>query len=130
MPKIITRQQAQTLGLTRYFTGQPCKHGHVAERRTDTGNCIACQRLRSRTTESREYMRLYALSKPRGLTARDTLPAPSSSIAWMTIAFVKPINRSLWAALRLIREAVEDCAPPGSVRNGEYLLPEPEVVSR
>ena len=29
--------------------------------------------------------------------------------------------RSLWAAMRLIREAV---APLGSVRNGEYLLPE------
>jgi len=35
--------------------------------------------------------------------------------------------RGLWAALRLIREAVEDCAPPGSVANGEYLLPEPEI---
>jgi hypothetical protein len=35
--------------------------------------------------------------------------------------------RSLWVALRLIHEAVEDCALPGSARNGEYLLPEPEI---
>jgi uncharacterized protein YdaT len=35
--------------------------------------------------------------------------------------------RSLWAALRLIREAVEDCVPPGSVRSGEYLLPESKI---
>ena len=33
--------------------------------------------------------------------------------------------RELWAALALIREAIEDCAPPGSVANSEYLLPEP-----
>lgn len=31
----------------------------------------------------------------------------------------------LWVALALIREAVEDCAPTGSVANSEYLLPEP-----
>jgi hypothetical protein len=27
-------------------------------------------------------------------------------------------------AMALIREAVEDCAPPGSVPHGEYLTPE------
>lgn len=33
--------------------------------------------------------------------------------------------RALWSALRLIRAAVEDCAPPGSVANDEYLGPDP-----
>ena len=33
--------------------------------------------------------------------------------------------RELWAALRLIRETVEELAPPGSVPNDEYLTPEP-----
>jgi hypothetical protein len=33
--------------------------------------------------------------------------------------------RELWAALRLIRETVEELAPPGSVPNDEYLSPEP-----
>ena len=32
---------------------------------------------------------------------------------------------NLWQALRLVREAVEDCAPPGAVPNDEYLTPEP-----
>ena len=27
--------------------------------------------------------------------------------------------------LQLVREAIEDCAPPGSVRFGEYMPPEP-----
>jgi hypothetical protein len=33
--------------------------------------------------------------------------------------------RELWAALRLIRETVEQLAPPGAVPNDEHLGPEP-----
>jgi hypothetical protein len=33
MPEIITRKDAVALRLVRYFTGKPCKHGHVGERR-------------------------------------------------------------------------------------------------
>lgn len=41
----ITRQEARKRDLNQYMTGKPCKHGHVAERRTDTGNCVECQRV-------------------------------------------------------------------------------------
>jgi hypothetical protein len=41
--KIITRSEARALGLKRYFTGKPCKHGHVAERNV-SGNCTECLR--------------------------------------------------------------------------------------
>jgi hypothetical protein len=34
-------------------------------------------------------------------------------------------NRELRAALKAIREVVEDLAPPGSVPNDEYMIPEP-----
>jgi len=40
---IIDRATAKSLGLKRYFTGAPCPHGHVSERRTGNGNCIACE---------------------------------------------------------------------------------------
>lgn len=39
--EIITRAQAIERGLTRYFTGNPCKHGHIAERYLQSG-CIEC----------------------------------------------------------------------------------------
>jgi hypothetical protein len=58
MPEIITRQEARDRDLRKYMTGRPCKHGHVAERRTDTGNWVECQRLAGQTRK--EYMRLYA----------------------------------------------------------------------
>jgi 5-methylcytosine-specific restriction endonuclease McrA len=38
----IIRKQARESGLKRYFTGNPCKHGHVAERFVSSGGCVAC----------------------------------------------------------------------------------------
>lgn len=46
MSQIITRQDAKAQGLTRYFTGRPCAHGHVAERLVSNGACIECHRAR------------------------------------------------------------------------------------
>ena len=42
---IVTRAEARAQGLTRYFTGKPCKHGHVSERMRSSGACVECQRL-------------------------------------------------------------------------------------
>lgn len=37
-----SRAEAKAVGSSRYFTGLPCKHGHVSPRLTSGGNCIAC----------------------------------------------------------------------------------------
>lgn len=42
LPK--TRKEAQALGATHYFTGEPCKHGHIAPRKTK-GACIECLKV-------------------------------------------------------------------------------------
>jgi hypothetical protein len=39
---IIARKDALAQGLTHYFTGKPCKRGHVAARYAKTGNCVEC----------------------------------------------------------------------------------------
>lgn len=39
LPK--TRAEAKAIGATHYFTGLPCKHGHVAPRKTK-GACVEC----------------------------------------------------------------------------------------
>lgn len=41
--EIVTRAQALAKGLKRYFTGKPCKHGHVAERHSADGACYECR---------------------------------------------------------------------------------------
>lgn len=40
---LIDRYEAQARGLKRYFTGQPCFRGHITERYTSNGACVACQ---------------------------------------------------------------------------------------
>lgn len=40
--EIISRQDAITRRLRKYFTGVPCKREHLAERYTQTANCIEC----------------------------------------------------------------------------------------
>jgi hypothetical protein len=42
--KIISRADAKTLGLKRYFTGEQCKRGHIAEREVSGWKCVECAR--------------------------------------------------------------------------------------
>lgn len=42
--EIISRADAKAQGLTRYFTGKPCKHGHVSER-IIAGQCCECRKV-------------------------------------------------------------------------------------
>ena len=39
---IISRAQAKADGLTHYFTGKPCKNGHLEKRLTKNGTCMVC----------------------------------------------------------------------------------------
>lgn len=42
--KIITRTEAIESGLKRYYTGEPCKRGHNAERFTISYACVECNK--------------------------------------------------------------------------------------
>jgi len=39
-----TRKEAKANGWTHYYTGKPCKHGHIALRLTK-GTCVECRRI-------------------------------------------------------------------------------------
>lgn len=54
--EVISRGEAKKRGLKRYFTGKPCKHGHVSERNI-YGACISCVNINSKTAyhENKEY---------------------------------------------------------------------------
>lgn len=63
---IISRKQAKEQHLTFYFTGQPCKHGHVSKRNTKDGSCYECCRLRSikfRENDPSYHSKTYHKSK-------------------------------------------------------------------
>ena len=42
---VISRDNALANGLKRYFTGKPCSHGHLAERKIVNYGCLECSRL-------------------------------------------------------------------------------------
>lgn len=42
MTGLISRKKAKEQGLNHYFTGKPCKRGHVEPRRTSSMHCIKC----------------------------------------------------------------------------------------
>lgn len=58
------RAEAKKKGRKTYFTGKPCKHGHVAPRYTQTGLCTECSKARSAKQREdkdawNEYHRTY-----------------------------------------------------------------------
>ena len=62
LPK--TRKEAQDSGAKYYFTGEPCKHGHIAPRKTK-GSCIECLKVeweKANTTRA-DYFREYNKSE-------------------------------------------------------------------
>lgn len=44
-PQIISRADAIALGFVTYFTGKPCKNGHIAKRRIDSCGCETCSKI-------------------------------------------------------------------------------------
>lgn len=68
LPK--TRKEAQQIKAKFYFTGEPCKHGHVAPRKTK-GACVECLKAEWKASlESRaDYYRTYNKSEA-GIAAK------------------------------------------------------------
>ena len=50
---VVARKDARAAGLKRYFTGKPCKYGHIAERQVANGVCIRCFAQISKTFRHR-----------------------------------------------------------------------------
>lgn len=58
LPK--TRKEAQATGAKYYFTGEPCKHGHIAPRKTK-GACVDCLKVewQQAVDKRAEYFKQY-----------------------------------------------------------------------
>lgn len=59
--KVVLRKEAKELGLYKYFTGEPCAHGHLSERYVANGHCTTCQNGKSRTAEARARQAEYRI---------------------------------------------------------------------
>ena len=60
---LVSREEAKERGVARYFTGKPCKHGHVAARYMANGECVVCAHARvmrwKKTEKGKGYHQHY-----------------------------------------------------------------------
>lgn len=51
---IVTREQAIALGWRYFYTGAPCRRGHIVARYTSNGACFECKRENERLRPRRK----------------------------------------------------------------------------
>ena len=63
------RAAAKVAGNTVYFTGRPCKHGHVTYRCTSSGTCVECANINEKKSRAKKlnenpdwYRQNYAIN--------------------------------------------------------------------
>jgi Autographiviridae endonuclease VII len=67
-----SRAEAYELGLTHYFTGKPCKHGHVAPRFVK-GSCFECCKVEAKSERFIERQRHYRNQPKNKLRKKELL---------------------------------------------------------
>lgn len=68
----MTRKEARSRGLRKYFTGVPCKHGHLVPRRMASG-CVECNRIANQTPQQKARRKVARLRPHRQITERRAL---------------------------------------------------------
>lgn len=54
-PAVISREEARSKGLTFFFTGNPCRRGHICERYVKAYTCVECSKLPFRKAYIKAY---------------------------------------------------------------------------
>lgn len=92
---VITREEARARGLKRYFTGKPCKHGHLSEQYVLSYVCVKCDNERcreARVSNPEKVQKRERDSKRRVRTALSSDPHSrenSIKIARRFISYIK-----------------------------------------
>jgi hypothetical protein len=92
---MISRKEAARQGLRYFFTGIPCRHGHIAERYVSQCSCRECLKL----SRSGELPEVPVNPRPRGPGRR-----------WVTTDYARLTQAQIDAWYALIR----DIQPHGS----------------
>jgi hypothetical protein len=120
--KIVTRQQAKAVGLSRFFVAKPCKRGHVVEQYVCNRKCVECARL-----ELREAYRKDPAKRIKTVTNwyRDPANKPKR-LAWLReYKKTKPtghftLQRREKSAGRPRPEVCEICEKPNQIKKPIY----------
>lgn len=112
--KVVTRKEAREQGLLRYYTGKPCKNGHLTERYVAKGTCLDCGKLANdkfhstNPTKASEWAIRYANNNKEKVLARGREYYHANSAYFKEYSkrrkqFIKTRTPS-WADLNKIRE--------------------------
>ncbi len=120
--QIVSRDDAKAAGEPRYFTGKPCKHGHVADRYVD-GHCVVCAAERENwpkvvaSRHSRPEAHESFLLNRRKIAAQDRAKHPEKHKARITL------NAAIKSG-QLTRPAICPACNknPGAAVNGRTLI--------
>lgn len=121
-PPIVTRAEAKASGQKRFYTGEPCEHGHLGERYVSDWRCCECARLkdthRSQSDKRKEYMKEYMKEYNKAYRESDkgkayhkayraTYPhlRPASQVASLYPAAIVTLTEQEQASIRLFYRA-------------------------
>lgn len=108
-PLLIDRRTAHNRGLRHFYTGQPCKWGHVAQRYVQNGSCVACINFAKRPAAAARntVMPPSPLAFPPD-TPREYLNPKLVSKVWGRLLVAsRPIIEEELAAAGFVRETWE-----------------------
>lgn len=89
----VSRQEAIAAGAARYFTGVPCRNGHVAERYTSNKTCCECGNATANRAKAKDRQKYTASSVAWGRAN----PAKLAEYQRRKTA-KRPAQRNLWTA--------------------------------
>ena len=126
LPK--TRAEAKATGAKYYFTGEPCKHGHIAPRKTK-GACLECLKDEwTKGNETRaEYFRAYNQSEA-GQKAKKEYYERNRTVV-IEKAFSRPPEEKRKAKLRYKQENPDLYKELVSLRRRRFRLATPKWLS-
>lgn len=106
--EIIPLKQAKEQGLVRYFTGEPCKRGHLVERLVSTRACLTCKLMHKLRWEkdNPEQHQAYNIAKAAEWREenKERHRAKSREIYWRNPDKVREREKERWKSDPKVRE--------------------------
>ena len=63
-------EEARSLGLAMYFTGKPCKYGHLTSRYASSKECFFCRKEKNQSSELKAKQKQASLNNKEKINAR------------------------------------------------------------
>jgi 5-methylcytosine-specific restriction endonuclease McrA len=92
--KIVTLKEAKEKGFKLYFTGVPCKRGHISERYTTSHNCIECHYIKGAERYKKNRESELAKAAERYLQNKEVVKRRTKEWKAKNTSRVLELNRS------------------------------------